>query len=105
MALRIVGTPAPRNDAIEKVTGQTRYAADLSMPRMLYARLVRSTHTHARILGIDVAAARAVPGVFAVLTAADLPTGDRRPGFRVDTVLAKDEVVFHGQPVVAIAAE
>ncbi|RMG98825.1 MAG: hypothetical protein D6706_06470, partial [Chloroflexi bacterium] len=68
-----IGRPMPLLDGPEKVTGKLRFAPDLQIPGMLHARFVTSLYAHARILGIDTADARAVPGVTAVLTAADLP--------------------------------
>ena len=84
--------------------GATRYAADLPVPGILHARLVLSTEAHARIAAIDTEAARAVPGVVAVLTAADLPVSPDAPG-RAGEPLARDEVVFAGQPVAMVVAE
>jgi CO/xanthine dehydrogenase Mo-binding subunit len=70
---RLIGQCQLRVDGREKVTGQTRYAADLKVPGMIYGRILFSRFPHARILAIDCTRARAVPGVQAVLTAADLP--------------------------------
>ena len=84
--------------------GATRYAADLPVPDILHARLVLATEAHARIAGIDAEAARAVPGVVAVLTAADLPVARGAPG-RAGEPLAREEVVFAGQPVAMVVAE
>ena len=69
----IIGQPLPKIDAWAKVTGETRYADDLVMPRMAYAKLLRSPHPHARIVSIDTARARALPGVLGVITGHDLP--------------------------------
>src|SRR5262249_57235281 len=70
----IIGQPVPaRVDGTGKVTGATRYADDLFLPRMLYGKLLRSPHPHARILSVDTSKATALPGVFAVITGADLP--------------------------------
>jgi len=93
-----------RVDGEAKVRGATRYAADLPVPDILHARLVLSSETHARIAGIDTEAARAVPGVVAVLTAADLPVSPDAPG-RAGEPLAREEVVFAGQPVAMVVAE
>ncbi|HEX9394417.1 MAG TPA: hypothetical protein VF923_07190, partial [Gemmatimonadales bacterium] len=60
-------------DAVAKVTGATKFADDLALPRMLYCKLLRSPHPHARITGIDTSKARALAGVKAVLTGQDLP--------------------------------
>lgn len=97
--------PERRIDGVEKVTGAARYAADVSRPGMLWAKVLRSPLPHARIVRIDAAAARALPGVHAVLTAADLP--DRRVGrsMRDMPVLAREKVRFIGEKVAAVAAE
>jgi len=71
--LRIIGKPVPRHDAWEKVYGLTSYAADFSMPGMLYGKVFRSTEASARIISIDTTKARELPGVKAVLTAEDVP--------------------------------
>ncbi len=99
-----LGARRPRNDSLEKVTGATRYAADRSRRGLLHARVVPSLYAHARIKGIDATAALAVPGVVAVLTAADLPiTG--RDDMRMFEPLARGEAVFAGQPVALVVAE
>jgi CO/xanthine dehydrogenase Mo-binding subunit len=99
-----IGVPRPRIDAPEKVTGATRYAADGLVHGLLHARLVLSPEAHAFVRGVDKQAALAVPGVVAVLTAADLPlqaTGNDRTA----EPLAREEVVFAGQPVAMVVAE
>ena len=99
-----IGVPRPRPDSEPKVRGSTRYAADRRKPGTLHARPVFATYAHARITGIDVTAALAHPGVVTVLTAADLA----RPDGDVDRLvepLARDEVVFAGQPVALVVAE
>ena len=72
-ALRVVGQSAPRKDALEKVTGRALYTTDIVMPGMLHAKVLRSARAHARILSIDVDAARQVAGVHRVVTGADIP--------------------------------
>src|SRR4029079_4781970 len=69
----LVGTRVVKLDAADKVTGRTRYINDLALPRMLYAKILRSEHVHANIVRIDTAKATALPGVVAVITAADTP--------------------------------
>src|SRR5581483_6545246 len=100
-----VGLAIPRPDGPEKVSGRTRYVADLNPRGLLHAKLLRSPHAHARITRIDTSRARALPGVRAVLTAADIP--ELRPGAptRAHAVLAIDRAVFVGQPVAAVAAD
>ena len=61
--LASVGRPTPRIDAVDRVTGRARYTRDVSLPGMLYARILRSPHPHARITGIDVSKAKSLPGV------------------------------------------
>ncbi len=69
--LKVVGQRPIRPDGADKVTGRANFGADLHLPGMLTGRIKRSPHAHARILGIDTRAARALPGVKAVVTAAD----------------------------------
>ena len=105
--------PAPRPadarrvDGAAKVRGEPVYTADLAHPGMLYARVLRSPHAHARIVGIDTSAAESHPGVVAVLTAADLKDISPYHGPLVkDTpVLAMDKVRYEGDAVAAVAAE
>jgi len=99
-----IGVARPRPDAPAKVRGATRYAADRRVHGLLHARLVLATRAHATIAGIDPAAALQVPGVVAVLAAADLPiTATGRD--RLSLPLARTEVVFAGQPVALVVAE
>jgi 4-hydroxybenzoyl-CoA reductase alpha subunit len=103
--LRVVGHAVRRVDAYAKCTGQTRFADDLTLPRMLYAKLLRSPIAHARIVGIDVTRARASAGVAAVLTGADLPTPyGILPVSQDEHALALHTVRFIGDPVAAVAA-
>jgi CO/xanthine dehydrogenase Mo-binding subunit len=103
--VRGIGLSIPRFDAPEKVTGRTQYVTDLHLAGLLQARLLRSPHAHARIKRIDVTRARALPGVRAVLTAADIPQLKPGPRTRAHALLAIDRVVFAGQPVAAVAAD
>jgi CO/xanthine dehydrogenase Mo-binding subunit len=100
-----IGLAIPRPDGPEKVTGKVQYVADLKPRGLLHAKLLRSPHAHARIVRIDTSKARALPGVRAVLTAADIPTLKRQAPTRAHAVLAIDRVVFAGQPVAAVAAD
>ncbi|MBI4628696.1 MAG: xanthine dehydrogenase family protein molybdopterin-binding subunit [Candidatus Rokubacteria bacterium] len=95
-----------RTDALEKVTGRARYLSDLEFPGMAHARLLRSPYPRARLLGVEVARARAHPGVHAVLTAADLTWCEPfyGPALRDRPLLATDVVRYEGDPVVAVAA-
>ena len=103
--VRGVGLSIPRPDGPEKVTGHVQYVADIKPKGLLHAKLLRSPHAHARIISIDVSKARALPGVRAVLTAADIPELKRKAPTRAHAVLAIDRAVFHGQPVAAVAAD
>ena len=100
-----VGLSIPRPDGPEKVTGQVQYVADLKPRGLLHAKLLRSPHAHARIVSIDTSRARVLPGVRAVITAADIPQLKRKAPTRAHAVLAIDRVVFVGQPVAAVAAD
>ncbi len=101
----LVGTPFRRVDGRAKVTGATRFADDLHLPRMAFMRLVRSTVPHARIAGIDLSEAEAVPGVLGFLTGADLPIPfGILPVSQDEHALTPETVRFVGDPVVAVAA-
>jgi len=104
--LRVVGRSVRRTDALEKVTGRARYLSDLEFPGMAHARLLRSPYPRARLLRVEVARARAHPGVHAVLTAADLTWCEPfyGPALRDRPLLATDVVRYEGDPVVAVAA-
>lgn len=114
--MRQVGRPLRRVDALGKATGTTAYAADFEMPRMLHAKVLRSTESSARIARLVVTEAVALDGVVCVLTADDLPgaslatdmpgqTGrEERKGSKAP-VLASDCVRFVGEPIALVAAE
>src|SRR5438874_5606821 len=103
--LKAIGLSIPRQDGPEKVTGRTQYVADLSPRGMLHAALLRSPYAHARIKRIDTSKAKALPGVRAVLIAADIPELKRQAPTRAHAILAIDRAVFAGQPVAAVAAD
>src|SRR3981189_3359567 len=103
--VRGVGLSIPRPDGPEKVTGQVPYVADLKPKGLLHAKLLRSPHAHARITRIDTSRARALAGVRAGLTSADMPSLKKKAPTRAHAVLAIDRVVFVGQPVAAVAAD
>ena len=114
--LRVVHQPLARHDQAEKIAGTTRYAGDLAFAGMLHARLVRSQVPSARLTRRDVTAARAVPGVVAVLLGEDVPSNDIRvdvPGQTVAVgalkasmqVLATERVRFHGEPIALVIAD
>ena len=102
---RVVGRPFPKVDGAAKVTGQTKFADDVVLPRMLHGKLLRSKVAHARIVSIDVSKALAAPGVLAVATGKDLPTPfGILPVSQDEHALCVDRVRFVGDPVAAIAA-
>jgi xanthine dehydrogenase D subunit len=101
-----IGQSVARADAIPKVTGRFAYSSDLSAEGMLWGATLRSPHPAARIRGIDIAAALAVPGVRAVLLHDDVP-GRRTYGMEIpdQPVLAREEVRYQGEPVAVVAAD
>ncbi len=100
-----VGTPFRRLDGRAKVTGRTRYADDLSFPRMGHVRLLRSTVPHARVLGVETDLAASMPGVLGILTGADLPIPyGILPVSQHEHALAFETVRYVGDPVAAVAA-
>ncbi|HEY7650217.1 MAG TPA: molybdopterin cofactor-binding domain-containing protein [Methylomirabilota bacterium] len=103
----VVGRPLPKVDAWAKVTGETRYADDLVLPRMAYGKLLRSPHPHALIKRIDTTRARALPGVYAVITGADLPPVKFGilPVSQDEEALCRDKVRMVGDAVAAVAAQ
>jgi CO/xanthine dehydrogenase Mo-binding subunit len=100
-----IGQSVRRVDGGEKVTGLTRYAADLTLPGTVHARLVLSPHAHARITRVGTQAAVDVPGVLGVFTADDLKLANMEPTSRPRAPLAVNRVLFTGHPVVAVVAE
>jgi 4-hydroxybenzoyl-CoA reductase alpha subunit len=102
---RIIGAPRRRVDGRAKVLGQTRFADDLVLPRMLHCKLLRSPHPHARIVRIDASRALARPGVHLVLTGKDLPIEyGILPVSQDEQALCVDKVRFVGDPVAAVIA-
>ncbi len=102
-AFKYVGHSVKRVDGIEKVTGAAKYVGDITVPGMLYGKILRSTYPHARIRSIDASQAEALPGVIAVLTAADI--ADLNPIYNGRPVIAMNKVRYVGEPVAAVAAE
>ena len=101
----VIGTARPKTDAPGKVVGQTLFADDIVLPRMLWCKLLRSPHPHARITSIDTTRARAVDGVIAVLTGADMPVAfGILPVSQDEHALCQNRVRFIGDPVAAVAA-
>ena len=103
MTTQVIGRPLRLIDGRPKVTGRLTYTPDITLPGMLHARLVVSPYAHARIRNISVEEAQRIPGVIAVLTARDLP--DVLPRSRHLLLLARDRVIFAGQPVALVLAE
>jgi 4-hydroxybenzoyl-CoA reductase subunit alpha len=105
-AFSVIGQPLPKIDAWAKVTGDTKYADDLVLPRMAYGKLLRSPHAHARILRIDTARAKAIPGVYAVITGEDLPRVKFGilPVSQDEEALCTEKVRMVGDAVAAVAA-
>lgn len=101
---KYIGVSVPRVDGVKKVTGAAKYVGDMKWPRMLYAKCVKSPYAHAKIVSIDISAAKALKGVH------DVITGDyytKRGGLYLEdkNFLAVNTVKFCGEPVVAVAAE
>src|SRR5579871_4680117 len=108
MAQAIVGTDVHRLESVAKVTGQIEFVDNLEFPGMLHGLLLRSIVPHGRIRRVDASRARRLPGVYAVLTGADLLqmaidpyTG---PAFKDQAALAIDKVRYAGDPIAAVAA-
>ena len=105
MKLRVIGKPRRRVDARAKVTGQTRFADDLSFPRMLHCKLLRSRHAHAILRHVDVSRALTAPGVHAVLTGSDFPVNyGILPVSQDEEPLCRDRVRFVGDAIAAVIA-
>ncbi|HKW32223.1 MAG TPA: molybdopterin cofactor-binding domain-containing protein [Candidatus Acidoferrum sp.] len=103
--LRVIGVPHRRVDGRAKVTGQTRFADDIFLPRMAHCKLLRSPHPHARIRRIEVSRALAHPGVYLVLTGKDLPIQyGILPVSQDEQALCFDHVRHVGDPVAAVVA-
>lgn len=101
--LKYVGRNVPRVDGIEKVTGTAKFVGDIVLPGMLHGKILRSTYPHARIRSIDTAEAEALPGVVAVLTAADV--ADLNSIYNGRPVIAMKKVHYIGEPMAAVAAD
>ena len=109
-----IGTRPIRHDGLDKVTGRAQFGADYSAPGMLWGKVLRSPHAHARIRGIDASAALAMDGVKAVITGADFPElksessagGEGANDIRDLSlnVMAQDKALYHGHAVAAVAA-
>jgi CO/xanthine dehydrogenase Mo-binding subunit len=100
--LRYVGQSIARVDGVEKVTGKAKFTGDLVIPGILHGKILRSPYAHARIKSIDASRAEALPGVAAVLTAADI--SNTKPYYSGRPVIAIEKVRYVGEPVAAVAA-
>tara|TARA_R110002072_G_scaffold284396_3_gene448528 strand:- start:16501 stop:18792 length:2292 start_codon:yes stop_codon:yes gene_type:complete len=111
---RVIGSRPQRPDGIDKVTGRAQFGADVSLPGTLYGAVLRSPFAHARILHLDYSAAALIPGVKAIITAADMPeiaeedavVNGQPPDFRdmSANLLARGKVLYEGHAIAAIAA-
>ncbi|MGB9605004.1 MAG: xanthine dehydrogenase family protein molybdopterin-binding subunit, partial [Bryobacteraceae bacterium] len=111
---QVIGTRPVRHDGADKVTGRAQFGADIRLPGMVYGYVLRSPYAHARIRRIDTSRARAYPGVLAVVTGDDLPTGPDRLIELVEgtlplsyaraNVLAHGKALYRGHAVAAVAA-
>ncbi len=119
MVTRVFGQPITRNEDPRLLTGQALFVDDVDLPGMLHAAFLRSSYAHARLKRVDASGARGRPGVVAVFTAADLgdywkpgpllvpppPVANRVFNPRTQVPLAKDKVVFAGEPIAVVIAE
>jgi len=113
MSNKWIGQRTIRPDGADKVTGRAAFAADASMAGMIWGKVLRSPHPHARIRSIDTSKAEAHPGVKAVVTAADIvdfpldtpvPLGIQDMRWMCRNIMAREKALFHGHPVAAVAA-
>ena len=111
---KVLGTRPIRHDGVDKVTGRAKYGADINMAGLLYGKVLRSPHAHARIRSIDTRKAETLPGVLAVITAKDLPIVRQHPYGSIEAMsgprvmaendLALEKVLYKGHAVAAVAA-
>ncbi len=102
----LIGKPIPRIDSMAKATGEAKFTADLTLPRMLYGKILRSPYPHARILNIDTSKAERLPGVQVVVTGRDT-SGEKWGVFRYSRdqqLIPLDKVRYVGEEVAAVAA-
>ncbi|MBO6562277.1 MAG: xanthine dehydrogenase family protein molybdopterin-binding subunit [Nisaea sp.] len=113
MTNKWIGTSTVRPDGVDKVVGRAQYAADATMPGMIWGKVLRSPHPHAVIRSIDTSKAEALPGVKSVVTAKDIvdfsvgtpvPLGIQDMRWMCRNVMAREKALFHGHPVAAVAA-
>ena len=111
---KIIGTRPLRHDGVDKVIGRAKYGADYTFPGMLHGKVLRSPHAHAKIKSIKIDKALKLPGVKAIVTAADLPEAANRleqagemainPHYLSMNILARDKVLYDGHAIAAVAA-
>jgi CO/xanthine dehydrogenase Mo-binding subunit len=108
-----IGKNTVRPDGAEKITGRAEYAADTSMPGMIWGKVLRSPHPHAKIISINTKKAEALNGVKSVITSKDIVNfpldtpvtlGIQDMRWMCRNVMARDKVLFHGHPLAAVAA-
>lgn len=112
--MKVVGTSPVRPDGVPKVTGQAQYGADYSLPGMLWAKVLRSPHAHARILSVDTSRAAALPGVKGIILGSDFPehpfdyVGPERVAqnywHMTRNIMAREKALFEGHAIAAVAA-
>jgi CO/xanthine dehydrogenase Mo-binding subunit len=103
VSYQIIGQSVPRVDNTGKVTGESRYTADILLPGTLWAKTLRSPHSHARIVRLDTARAAQAPGVRALLTGGEVRGILYGRRYRAISVLAQEKVRFIGERVAAVA--
>src|ERR1700731_4088413 len=111
---KVIDTHVIRHDGVDKVTGRAKYGADYAFPGMLHGKVLRSPHAHARIKSINFEKALELPGVFSVVTGADLPEvaskseqvgeGAVNARYLSMNILARDKVLYDGHALAAVAA-
>ncbi|MEE9261263.1 MAG: xanthine dehydrogenase family protein molybdopterin-binding subunit, partial [Dehalococcoidia bacterium] len=112
----VVGTRPIRHDGTDKVTGRAQYGADINLPGLLFGKVLRSPHAHARIRSINTSRALALAGVHAVVTSENLPEASGRavdlgegamtnPKFLSNNCLAAEKALYKGHAVAAVAAD
>ena len=100
--LKAIGTRPIRPDGVEKVTGRANFGADLNLPGMLHAKILRSPYAHARVRSVDTSKALELDGVYAAVSGSDFPSeGASDLGINI---IARDKVLYHGHAVAAVAA-
>ncbi len=112
---KVIGTRPIRPDGLEKVTGAAKYGADIQLPGLVFGKILRSPHAHARILSIDTSEAEKAPGVLAVATHNDFPIADDKiqdlgegaVNLRElsSNILASDKALYNGHAIAAVAAK